>query len=556
MKNLPIPKVMTYQLADGETTVAFVRPVKHLIALFGADVLPVKLFGLDADRITMGHRFHTTDPVAVANADAYEASLLAAKVMPRFEARLELLRQELTRRAEALEATVIMPEDLLEEATALTEWPVVYESTFEEAFLEVPEECLILTMQLNQKYFALRGRNGKLMNRFLLVSQLEAKDGGAAISAGNARVVRARLADAKFFYDQDRQSTLASRVEGLKHVVYHNKLGSQAERVVRVKAMARHFAQRLGANADWAERAALLAKADLRTLMVGEFPELQGIMGEYYAHHDKEPDEVALAIREHYQPRYAGDALPSTNVSLAVALADKMETLIGMFGIGQMPTGEKDPFALRRHALGVLRMLIEKDLDVALSDLINDAWDVEKDVAGIADNRDALTQFFADRLRVMLRDMGYSALEVDAVLALNPSKLNDLTQRLAAVRAFMALPEATSLTAANKRIVNILKKAEGEAIPETVDPARFVEPAEVALWDKLQAVAPEAQAHFASGNFEAMLTTLAVLKDAVDSFFESVMVNAEDPALRMNRHALLKSLYEVMNKVAEISRLA
>ncbi|MDY3116241.1 MAG: glycine--tRNA ligase subunit beta [Sutterella sp.] len=556
VKNLPIPKVMTYQLADGETTVAFVRPVKHLIALFGADVLPVKLFGLDADRITMGHRFHTTDPVAVANADAYEASLLAAKVMPRFEARLELLRQELTRRAEALEATVIMPEDLLEEATALTEWPVVYESTFEEAFLEVPEECLILTMQLNQKYFALRGRNGKLMNRFLLVSQLEAKDGGAAISAGNARVVRARLADAKFFYDQDRQSTLASRVEGLKHVVYHNKLGSQAERVVRVKAMARHFAQRLGANADWAERAALLAKADLRTLMVGEFPELQGIMGEYYAHHDKEPDEVALAIREHYQPRYAGDALPSTNVSLAVALADKMETLIGMFGIGQMPTGEKDPFALRRHALGVLRMLIEKDLDVALSDLINDAWNVEKDVAGIADNRDALTQFFADRLRVMLRDMGYSALEVDAVLALNPSKLNDLTKRLAAVRAFMALPEATSLTAANKRIVNILKKAEGEAIPEAVDPARFVEPAEVALWDKLQAVAPEAQAHFASGNFEAMLTTLAVLKDAVDSFFESVMVNAEDPALRMNRHALLKSLYEVMNKVAEISRLA
>ena len=311
VKELPIPKVMTYQLADGETTVAFVRPVKHLVALLGDDVVPVKLFGLDAGRVTMGHRFMTSDPVEIATADAYADTMKAAFVMADFEERRELLRKLLTEAGEKAGGSVIMPEDLLEEVTALTEWPVVYESSFEEEFLQVPEECLILTMQLNQRYFALRDADGKLMNRFLLVSQLVARDGGKAISSGNARVVRARLADAKFFYDQDRLQTLESRVEGLKHVVYHNKLGNQAERMLRVKTMAGRFASLIGADTAHAERAAMLAKADLRTLMVGEFPELQGIMGEYYARHDGEPDDVALAIREHYQPRYAGDALPS-----------------------------------------------------------------------------------------------------------------------------------------------------------------------------------------------------------------------------------------------------
>ena len=410
VKSLPIPKVMTYQLADGETTVDFVRPVKHLTALYGADVVPVKLFGLDADRVTMGHRFHTSEPVTICCADSYDKALKAAKVMPCYAERRELLRSLLTERAAAAGGTVIMPEDLLNEVTALTEWPVVYESGFEEEFLAVPEECLILTMQLNQKYFALRNAEGRLMNRFLLVSQLEAKDGGVQISSGNARVVRARLADAKFFYDQDRRETLESRVEGLKHVVYHNKLGSQAERMLRVKSMAGRFAGLIGADAVKAERAAMLSKADLRTLMVGEFPELQGIMGEYYAHNDGEDDLVALAIREHYQPRYAGDELPSTPVSLAVALADKMETLTGLFGIGQMPTGEKDPFALRRHALGVLRMLIEKQLPVSLSTLVDAAWEAEQAVPGVTDHRAELLGFFQDRLRVMLRDAGYTTL--------------------------------------------------------------------------------------------------------------------------------------------------
>lgn len=555
VKNLPIPKVMTYQLADGETTVAFVRPVKHLTALYGVDVVPVKLFGLEAGRITRGHRFHTTEPVTLSSADAYDAELKAAKVMPCYAERRELLRKLLADRAAEIGGTVIMPEDLLNEVTALTEWPIIYESSFEEEFLAVPEECLILTMQLNQKYFALRDGEGRLMNRFLLVSQLEAKDGGAAIAAGNARVVRARLADAKFFYDQDRQEKLESRVDGLKHVVYHNKLGSQAERMLRVKTMAGLFADLIGADRAKAERAAMLAKADLRTLMVGEFPELQGIMGEYYAKYDGEAEDVALAIREHYQPRYAGDELPSTAVSLATALADKMETLIGLFGIGQMPTGEKDPFALRRHALGVLRMLIEKALPVSLNTLIDAAWEAEKNVAGVTDHREELRQFFQDRLRVMLRDAGYTTLEVDAVLALNPEKLDELPKRLAAVRAFMALPEAEALTAANKRIGNILKKIEGE-VPTLVNEALFAEDAEKQLFTAINNVEPKAMECFAAGEYEQMLATLAVLRGPVDNFFDNVMVNAEDPALRATRQALLKRLYDVMNKVAEIARLA
>ena len=555
VKHLPIPKVMTYQLADGETTVSFVRPVRHLTALYGTNIVPVELFGLKAGRLTRGHRFHAPEPVEIPNADAYLDVMHSVRVEPCYDVRRERIEAELKRRAAALNATPIMPEDLLEEVSALTEWPVIYESQFEEEFLRVPEECLILTMQLNQKYFALRDQAGKLMNRFLLISQLEAKDGGKAISEGNARVVRARLADAKFFYDQDRMHTLESRVEGLQHVVYHNKLGSQYERMLRVRAIAGVIADLIGANRTEAERAATLAKADLRTLMVGEFPELQGIMGEYYAKNDNEPADVALAIREHYQPRYAGDALPSTPVSLAVALADKLETLVGLFGIGQLPTGEKDPFALRRHALGVLRMLIEKQLNVSLPEMIDAAWTAEAEVAGVTDNRAALLDFFSDRLRVMLRDRGATAQEAEAILALRPARLADIPQRLAAVQGFMALPESESLTAANKRIGNILRKVEGE-VSDQVDATKLVEAAEKNLFTALTEVEPKAEALYAEGRFEEMLVAIAALRAPVDAFFEGVMVNAEDPALRANRLALLKRLYGVMNRVAEIARLA
>lgn len=553
--NLPIPKVMHYQLADGETTVSFVRPAKHLVVLYGEDVVPVSLLGLKADRLTSGHRFHTHELIAIKSADGYEEQMMTeAKVMPSFAKRREKIVHDVVEGARAIHGEAIMPEDLIDEVTALTEWPVIYESSFEEEFLKVPQECLILTMQQNQKYFAVQDEKGRLMNRFFLVSQLEAKDGGDAISAGNARVVRARLADAKFFYDQDKLQTLESRIPLLKNVVYHNKLGTQAERVERVKAIAAKVADLIGANRDQAVRAAQLAKVDLLTLMVGEFPELQGIMGEYYALHDGEDEEVALAIREHYQPRFAGDALPSTPVSLAVALADKLETLSGLFGIGQMPTGDKDPFALRRHALGVLRMLIEKNLNVAITDLVNIGYEAMKEVANVRDARDELLAFFEDRLRVMFKDKGYSAQEVDAVLATHPTMVLDVPARLQAVRAFAQLPEAEALAAANKRIGNILKKT----VPETdvVDVALFDSEAEKALYEALCVAEPKAKAHYEAGRYTDLLKGLAPMKAPVDHFFEDVMVNVEDARVRANRLALLWRLHRTMNMVAELSRLA
>ena len=555
VKALPIPKVMNYQLADGVTTVQFVRPVKHLTALYGADVVPVTMFGLEAGRTTMGHRFHTHAPIEISSADAYETEMKAAKVIPDYAERRAILVSKLEEAAKANNGTLIAPEDLIDETTSLTEWPVIYVSEFEEKFLAVPEECLILTMQTNQKYFPMRSVDGKLMNKFALVSHIEARDGGDAIVSGNARVVRARLADAEFFYKQDCKETLESRVPGLMHVVYHNKLGTQAERMLRVKAIAGRIAAAIGASVEKAERAAMLAKADLRTLMVGEFPELQGIMGEYYARNDGEAPEVAVAIREHYQPRFAGDALPSCPEAVAVALADKIETLVGMFGIGQLPTGEKDPFALRRHALGVLRMLIEKELPVSLDALVAAGFEVEQAVSGVKDASAELLNFFFDRLRVMMREAGYSAQEVEAVLVKRCMKLADIKARLAAVKSFTALPEAESLTAANKRIGNILKKIEGEK-PAEVKPELFTEPAEKALYEALGNHEPIADALYEKGEFSAMLGSLTPLKTPVDTFFADVMVNAEDPAVRANRQALLMKLYNLMNRVAELSALA
>ena len=555
LNNLPIPKVMHYQLSDGETTVSFVRPAKHLTALYGEEIVPVSVLGLKADRVTSGHRFHTHELISLRSAEAYEAQMHdEGKVMVSFEARRAKILADVNARANALNAQAIVPEDLLDEVTALTEWPVIYESGFEEEFLEVPQECLILTMQQNQKYFALEDKEGRLINRFLLVSQLEAKDGGNAISSGNARVVRARLADAKFFYDQDRLTTLESRIVQLRNVVYHNKLGTQAERVERVKAIAARVADLIGADRDEAVRAAQLAKVDLLTLMVGEFPELQGIMGEYYALHDGESETVAKAIREHYQPRFAGDALPSTLVSLAVALADKLETLSGLFGIGQMPTGDKDPFALRRHALGVLRMLLEKNLNVALGDLIDIGYEAMGTVAGVKDSRAELAAFFEDRLRVMFKEKGYSVQEIDAVLAAHPATVIDVPARLDAVRAFVALPEAEALAAANKRIGNILKKNE-EQLPD-VDAGLFELDAEKTLWTMLQAADVDVKALYEKGAYTDVLKRLAPMKAAVDQFFEDVMVNVDNVQIRLNRLALLDRLHRTMNKVAELSRLA
>jgi len=554
---LPIPKVMTYQRPDG-ASVQFVRPVHSLIALHGTDVLPLSLLGLSAGRTTRGHRFLSDGaPIEIAQADDYVARLeTTGKVIASASARKDSIRRQLLEHAGS--DLVLMPEALLDEVAALVEWPVVYACRFEDEFLAVPQECLILTMQTNQKYFALTDAGGKLRSRFLIVSNIATTD-PRHIVGGNERVVRPRLSDAKFFFEQDKKKTLASRLPLLENVVYHNKLGTQAARTVRVTRLAGAIARHLGYDVALAERGAQLAKADLLTDMVGEFPELQGIMGTYYARHDGEPEEVALAASEHYQPRFAGDALPSTNTGTAVALADKLETLVGIWSIGLQPTGEKDPFALRRHALGVLRMLLEKRLPLSVSALLADAAAVFDGQPGFTSPAADVATFMIDRLRGMLRERGFSPNEVEAVLAQNPDRLDDIVQRLEAVQAFAALPESASLAAANKRITNILKKTEvGETSTSSGDVVEslLVEEAERNLFAAIGRVRPQVDAAFVAGDFAGTLKTLAQLRVEVDAFFTDVMVMAEDPALRNNRLALLSMLHGMLNRVADISKLA
>jgi glycyl-tRNA synthetase beta chain len=556
---LPIPKLMSYQRPDG-STVQFVRPAHSLVALHGADVVPLTLLGLAAGRSTLGHRFLCADrahAVGIGHADDY-AEVLAAegRVIAGNDARKDSIRAQLLAKAGA--DLVLMPESLLDEVAALVEWPVVYECHFEEEFLAVPQECLILTMQTNQKYFALTDAAGKLRSRFLIVSNIETATPGHIVG-GNERVVRPRLSDAKFFFEQDKKKTLHSRVELLKKVVYHNKLGTQYERTERIVALAGAIAARMGADVALAGRAALLAKADLLTDMVGEFPELQGIMGTYYASHDGEHPDVALAASEHYQPRFAGDSLPSGATGTAVALADKLETLVGIWSIGLQPTGDKDPFALRRHALGVLRMLLEKRLPLSLSGLLADAAATFAGRPGFADPGAEVKVFMLERLRGILRERGFSPNEIEAVVAQNPDRLDDIVQRLEAVQAFAALPESASLAAANKRITNILKKNE-EALSQVaaagVNAALLQDAAEKTLAAAVARVQPQVDAAFAGGDFAGTLKTLAQLRDDVDGFFNDVMVMAEDIALRNNRLALLSCLHGMMNRVADISKLA
>jgi glycyl-tRNA synthetase beta chain len=508
--------------------------------------------------------------VVLSHADNYANELAEqGAVIASFAARRADIVRQLDEAAAKAGVNLKPIEDdaLLDEVTALVERPNVLTGRFEEAFLAVPQECLILTMKANQKYFPLLDPEGKLTNQFLIVSNISPADPSAVIG-GNERVVRPRLADAKFFFDQDRKKTLASRVEGLGKVVYHGKLGTQGERAERVRAIAHAIVNQLRLGTvpysvddrdhfevldSKAQQAALLAKTDLLTDMVGEFPELQGIMGGYYARHEGLRDGVAIAIEDHYKPRFAGDSLPRNHTGEVVALADKLETLVGLFGIGQLPTGDKDPFALRRHALGVIRILVEKNLPLSLSAVIESVLPVFGDL--ISNPTEPLLAFFSDRLAVSLREQGYSAQEVDAVLALQPQRLGEVPRRLAAVRAFASLPEAASLAAANKRVGNILKKAD-TAVEAKVDTALLKEVAESALYEALQQAAPKAQAAFEQGDYTASLQALAVLKAPVDAFFDSVMVNADDVALKANRLGLLASLHKAMNQVADISRLA
>jgi glycyl-tRNA synthetase beta chain len=548
---LPIPKLMSYQRPDGDT-VQFVRPAHRLIALHGAVEVPVAILGLAAGRVTLGHRFLAPGEIAITDADAYAATLEAqGKVIATVGARKEKIRAALLDKAG--DDRVLMPEALLDEVTALVEWPVVYACRFEDSFLAVPQECLILTMQTNQKYFALTDAGGKLRSRFLIVSNLETAD-PQHIIGGNERVVRPRLSDAKFFFEQDKKRKLAERLPGLANVVYHNKLGTQAQRGERVSALAAKIAQALQADVALATRGAQLAKADLLTDMVGEFPELQGIMGTYYARHDGEPEEVALAASEHYQPRFAGDALPATTTGTVVALADKLETLVGIWGIGLQPTGDKDPFALRRHALGVLRMLVEKRLPLSVRALLDDATQLFAGNANFKESAAELSAFLYDRLRGLLRERGYAQNEIEAVVAQQPDRLDNIIERLDAVQSFAALPEAESLAAANKRITNILKKSEGAKAD--VQHGLLKEEAEQGLFSAMTRLQPQVDAAFAQGDFGGTLKALAQLRDDVDAFFNDVMVMAEDEQLRNNRLALLSGLHGMMNRVADISKLA
>ena len=556
---LPIPKVMTYQLADGWSNVNFVRPAHSLVALHGGDVIAVTALGLTASNQTQGHRFEASvSPVIVKSADSYAEQLKTegAVIASFSERRAEIVRQ-LSVASGKENLKPIEDDALLDEVTALVERPNVLLGQFEEIYLEVPAECLILTMKANQKYFPLLDANGHLTNKFLIVSNISPEDPSAVIG-GNERVVRPRLADAKFFFDQDRKKTLESRLEGLNKVVYHNKLGSQGGRTERVRAIASAIALVIGGNdlATKADKAAQLAKTDLVTDMVGEFPELQGIMGRYYAQYENLNDDIAYAIEDHYKPRFAGDELPRNQVGVVVALADKLETLVGLFSIGEKPTGDKDPFGLRRQALGIIRMLIECKLSLEFSKLIQDVLskfnaDLNTEVAMIQ----AIKEFCFDRLSVNLREQGASPQEVDAVLSLNPEILSDIPQRLAAVRIFSTLDQAPALAAANKRVGNILKKVEGEVKAE-VNTNLLQEPAEIALNEAVSKVKPEADKLFENGDYTASLKTLAALKAPVDAFFDNVMVNADDPALKANRLGLLATLHQTMNRVADLSKLA
>lgn len=551
VEHLPTPKQMTYQRPDG-TTVEFVRPAHRLVALYGSDVVPVSVLGLSSDRCTQGHRFLSPGEISFTDADSYAKTLESdGKVIASMSARKEKIRTMLLAKAQSDQ--VLMPDALLDEVNALVEWPVIYECHFEPEFLEVPQECLILTMQTNQKYFALTDSEGKLRSRFLIASNIETSSPERIIS-GNERVIRPRLSDARFFFEQDKKKRLEERVPGLNSVVYHNKLGTLAQRMARVRILAVEIARMLGANEALVERAATLAKADLLTEMVGEFPELQGIMGTYYARHDGEHEEVAMASMEHYMPRFAGDDLPTTQTGTILALADKLETLAGIWGIGLHPTGDKDPFALRRHALGILRILIEKRLPLSLSAMLSSIVRVLISNASLKNPTESVTAFMMDRLRGLLRERGYTVNEIEAILAQDPDRFDDIIERLEAVKAFASLPEADALSAANKRIGNILKKSNVRA--GNVQEALLKEEPEQALYATVTTLKPQLDELLEQGDFTGALKKTAHLRDRVDAFFDTVMVMSEDLNLRNNRVALLTELYGIMNRVADISTLA
>jgi glycyl-tRNA synthetase beta chain len=549
LNELPIPKRMRW----GARKTEFVRPTQWLVMLFGDEVIDCEILAQQAGRVSRGHRFHANHEVRISAPANYAEDLRSAYVIADFAERRAQIAARVDQLAAEQQGSAIVPPALLDEVSALVEWPVPLVCSFEERFLEVPQEALITTMQDNQKYFCLLDANGKLLPRFITVANVESKD-PAQIISGNEKVVRPRLTDAEFFFKQDKKQKLESFNQRLANVVFQAQLGSVYDKAQRISALAGFIAQRIGGDATRAARAGILCKCDLASEMVGEFPEMQGIAGYYYAKHDGEADDVALALNEQYMPRGAGAELPSTLTGAAVALADKLDTLVGIFGIGMLPTGSKDPYALRRAALGVLRILIEKQLDLDLSEAIafsiNQFGDKVK-ADGLAPQ---VQDFIFDRLRARYEDEGVEVAVYQAVRAVSPTSPLDFDQRVQAVQAFRTLPQAAALAAANKRVSNLLSKAEGQ-VAASVEAHHFDSPSEFALNAAIQQAEHAVQPLAASRQYNLALSQLANLREPVDAFFEAVLVNAEDPAVRANRYALLAKLRGLFLGVADISVL-
>ena len=551
LNDLPIPKRMRWSDLPGE----FVRPVHWLVVLLGDDVIPVELLGVTSGRDSRGHRFHHPDNIRIESAQTYAPQLeTEGHVLVDMTARREAIRGQVLELATQLGGEAVLNEDLLDEVTGLVEWPVALSGSYDKRFLELPAEALISSMEEHQKYFAVRDKSGDLLPYFITICNIESRD-PAQVVAGNERVILPRLSDSAFFWDTDRKRPLADRQEQLKTIVFQNKLGTVFDKSARVAKLAASIATEIGGDAELAERAALLAKCDLVTEMVGEFPDLQGIMGRYYARLDGEHDEVAEALDEQYLPRFAGDNLPQTKTGQAVSLAEKLDTLVGLFGIGQPPTGVKDPFALRRAALGVLRVVIENDLDVDLLSLLATAQQGFDNVLTVDDVNSQVMKYLFDRLRGYAQDKGVKADVFEAVLAVAPTRPLDFMQRLNAVASFRQLEQAEALAAGNKRIGNILRKNDAEGDAGEIDQVLLVEAAEQALAEKLSIVTEQVQPLMAQADYAGVLNTLADMRDTVDGFFDEVMVMAEDPAIRANRLALLNQTRALFLGVADISAL-
>nr|WP_314417134.1 glycine--tRNA ligase subunit beta [uncultured Pseudomonas sp.] len=549
LNDLPIPKRMRW----GARKVEFVRPTQWLVMLLGDEVIDCTILAQKSGRDSRGHRFHHPESVRISAPANYLEDLRQAHVLADFNERRELISKRVAELATMQEGTAIVPPALLDEVTALVEWPVPLVCSFEERFLDVPQEALITTMQDNQKYFCLLDVDGKLLPRFITVANIESKDPQQIVS-GNEKVVRPRLTDAEFFFKQDKKQTLESFNLRLQNVVFQAQLGSVYDKAVRVSKLAALIAPRIGGDAQRAARAGLLSKCDLATEMVGEFPEMQGIAGYYYALNDGEPQDVALALNEQYMPRGAGAELPGTLTGAAVAIADKLDTLVGIFGIGMLPTGSKDPYALRRAALGILRILIDKKLDLDLTEAVNfavSAFGAKIKPAGLADQ---VLEFIFDRLRARYEDEGVDVATYLSVRALNPTSALDFDQRVQAVQAFRQLPEAAALAAVNKRVSNLLSKVEG-TVSTHVEARYFDNASEFSLFSAIQKADEAVQPMAAARQYNEALTRLASLREPVDAFFEAVMINAEDPSVRANRYALLARLRGLFLGVADISLL-